>query len=95
MPDKHYVGEIGTEVIINCGTNISAASTKNLKVLKPDGKTEVVWAAEFSGTNSLKYIIKEGDLDQVGSYSIQPYIILNGWIGHGETVRFVVNALWN
>jgi len=39
--DKHYKGEIGTEIIINCGSDVSTASIVEIRVKKPN--SEVVW----------------------------------------------------
>jgi len=87
---KHYVGEIGTAIIVNCGEDISTASIHNLRVKKPDG-TEVIWNASVYNTNYLKYLIVTGDLDQAGNYEIQAYIEMGGWKGWGETAFFMVS----
>lgn len=54
--------------------NLSSVTTKNYIVTKPDGTTQVTWAASFitDGTNGqLRYTTVSGDLDQVGRYQLQ------------------------
>jgi hypothetical protein len=89
MSEKPYVGDIGTVVIVNCGSSIVGASTKQLKVKKPDG-TEVTWEAEIYESNYLRYVIVDGDFDQEGVYYLQGKVVLTGWSGSGETVDFRV-----
>jgi hypothetical protein len=33
---KHYIGDIGTIITVDCGTTISGATNTKLKVKKPD-----------------------------------------------------------
>lgn len=84
---KHYINEIGTEIIVNCGEDISTASIHKIKVKKPSG-VKVEWNADIHEINYLKYIIATDDFNEVGEYSLQSYIEIGGWKGHGETVKF-------
>ncbi len=87
--DKHYVNEIGTEIIVDCGQDVSSATTTKLEVRKPDG-TLAEWDATIYETDYLKYLTVAGDFDQAGLYAIQPYLVLPTWTGRGETVTFYV-----
>jgi len=93
---KHYLNEIGTQIIIDCGQDISTSTTSIFKVRKPDG-TLVDWTATVTTIdtlpNYLSYYTQLNDFDQIGMYSIQPYIVLPTWTGRGETVNF--NVLGN
>lgn len=89
MADKYYVGDVGTDVIVDCGCNIIGATTTELLVKKPDN-TEVVWVASISGTDFLKYTIVVDDFSLSGKYLLQASLILPGWSGRGETVSFNV-----
>jgi hypothetical protein len=87
--NKIYVGDVGLAVICNIGVQTTYAENIELKVRKPDG-TEVIWGPgephEVDGVpNYVRYITKEGDLDQRGRYKIQPKLKLSGWEGYGET----------
>ena len=92
MSGKIYVGDIGTEILIDMQEDISMATEHDLLVKKPDGSI-VEWPATTIN-NNLKYICKGGDLDQKGTYKIQPKIKVNGWSGLGETVSFQVYDKW-
>lgn len=89
---KIYVGDVGTEIIIDMGSDISDATITTLKVKKSDKET--TWAATIHDTNFLKYAIVADDLDVSGKYFIQPYLETPSWQGHGETVSFEVYELW-
>ena len=89
MSDKPYVGDIGTVIIVNCGSAITGATTKDLKVKKPDG-TIVTWTAEIYLINYLRYVIVDGDFNQEGMYYLQASVVVGGWTGLGETVDFRV-----
>lgn len=89
MAEKHYVKEVGTIVLVDCGCNILGATSTKLKVKKPDGIV-VEWAATIEGTNYLKYTIQAGDLGQIGRYYVQASLALFGWSGRGETDSFIV-----
>ena len=87
MTDKYYVGDVGTDIIVNCGSVITGATNTKLKIKKPDG-TEVEWTAAIDGTNYLKYTTIVGDFNLPGAYYLQASLTINGWSGLGETVRF-------
>ena len=91
MAGKHYIGEIVTDIIIDCGSVVTGATGITLKVKKPDD-TEVEWDADIEGTNYLKHTTESGDFDQAGTYFLQASLTLSGWIGLGETALFVINA---
>lgn len=94
---KHYVGEIGTNVILNVGVDISASTAAEIHVKKPDGTT-VTWSPTvytFNGdTFFLKYTTTTGDFDQVGKYKVQPYVVLPDWKGYGKTSYFLIYPLF-
>ncbi len=89
MADKIYVGDIGTEILVDCAADISTASNPVIEVKKPDG-TVVQWPATLQGTTTLRYVTQAGDLDQEGRYLVQARPNILGWSGRGETARFVV-----
>lgn len=96
MSSKLYVGDEGTVFEVDVGTDISAASTTNLKVKKPDG-SEVTWtgAANGSTNTQIDYTIVADDLDQAGRYKLQSYVVTASWDGLGETAEFVVHGAFN
>lgn len=82
-----FVGDIGTELLINMGENISSASSVSLSVRKPDG-TVVTWTPTIQGTLYLRYLTQSGDLNLAGEYAISPLLTIGSWTGRGETVYF-------
>lgn len=93
MADKHYIGEIGTEILVDTGVDITGATDTKIQCKKPDG-TIVAWTATISGTTKLKYTIISGDFNQSGTYTLQASLILTGWTGRGETATFDVDELF-
>lgn len=89
MTNKYYVGDIGTDIIVDCGSTITGATATTLKVKKPDG-AEVEWAASIDGTDHLKYTTLIDDFSVPGTYFLQASLTLGGWTGLGETARFIV-----
>ena len=91
--DKHYIDEVGLNVIVNCGKDVSGYTGLKMQVKKPDG-TIVEWTATIyeydSESNYIRYSTQEGDLDQAGEYELQAYGEHGGWEGLGKTDYFVV-----
>jgi hypothetical protein len=87
---KVYVGDIGTEIILDCGSDISAATVRKIKAKKPNGST-VEWTASASGTNGIKYATLTGDLSMAGVWYLQAYVETAAWKGLGETFELVVS----
>ena len=90
--DKHYLNEIGTEIIINCGSDVSTASKVEIRVLKPNG--EAVWIPDKIEKEKVSYITKQGDLDASGFYYIQVYVEQDNWKGLGETATLRIYDKW-
>jgi len=90
---KHYVNEVGLEIYVDCGRDISAFTNCKLKVLKPSGE-EVEWDATIvsydSETNYLYHKTIEGDLDEAGEYEIQAYGKSGDWVGLGQTAKLII-----
>jgi len=94
--EKCFVGEVGTEIYLDCGRTITGATNVYIKVRKPD-ETEHDWSAEVSGTKYVKYTIQAGDFDQSGDYRLQAYFTLGSWVGRGTTAVLPVYdnfAIW-
>jgi len=91
MPDKHYVGEVGTELVVRCGRDLTGAASLKLSVKRPDGSV-VEWTAEqaYQRKDSIRYITKPGDFTVPGEYQLQSKVYLNGWLGKGKTTKFLI-----
>jgi hypothetical protein len=59
MNIKHYIGEIGKVIIVNCGEDISGSSVAHIKIKKPDD-TLTTWKGEVytmgGKANYIRYI---------------------------------------
>lgn len=96
---KHYVDEIGLNIIVDCGVDVSNISVAKLEVRRPDATT-VEWTAVpyyYNGTpNYLLYTTVDNDLLQAGVYKVQAYIKrVSGtgditWETLGETASFPI-----
>lgn len=86
-----FVGDEGTEVVLDCGTNVSTATVRSIVVRKPDG-TKVTWGAVAEGANSVRYVTVTGDIDMAGNWKLQAYIEMPGWKGFGDVSTLTVSS---
>jgi len=86
---KVYVSDVGTYLILNCGTNISTASLTQVKVQKPSGATPT-WTGSIYSSNYVRHRITTGDLSIAGTYHVQSYVEMGTYKGRGETAAFEV-----
>jgi len=92
MSGEIYKNDIGTAIILDSGSDISLATIKKIKYEKPnEAKGEWEDGVEIFEVNKLKYFTKNGDLNQVGTWTVQIYVELPAWKGHGEKAKFVVH----
>lgn len=89
---KVYVGDIGTEIVLDCGVDVSAATVRKILVKKPGATSAIEWSAVADGTNRIAHVAATGDLDVAGTYYLQAYIEMPGWSGRGETAGLEVVA---
>ena len=92
--DKHYVGEHGTMIFIDCGIDVQAASLAEVFMEWPDGttikKTAVLTTFDES-TDYVYIIIDIGDFNQNGRYTGQVFIVLGAWSGWGQPFKIDVD----
>jgi len=86
---KHYVGETGIEVIVDCGGSIVGAISYCIKAKKPNG-TEKDWTATIYNSNYLRHIIGEDELDVAGEWEFQAYIEVDALVRKGSTCSLMV-----
>jgi hypothetical protein len=89
MTDKVYVGDIGTRITLDCGTDVSASSARTIEVRKPDDTT-ASWTATLTGTNSIYFDTVAGSLDQPGRYKLQAKVTIGSNVWRGRTVSLQV-----
>jgi len=84
-----FAGDVGTEIIVDCGADVSTATVRNIVVRKPAG-TRVVWPAQLLTSNLIKYTVVDGDLDVVGNWKLQAYIEMPSGRWSGEVATLFV-----
>ena len=89
MSDPVYLGDIGTEIVLDLGEDVTAATVRSIVAMKPD-YTHVDWTAVADGTTGIKYVTQTGDLDVPGVWELQPYVEMPAWKGYGDVVELEV-----
>ena len=84
-----FAGDVGTEIIVDCGVSVVNATVRKIVAVKPGGR-RVRWDAVLEGTNQIKYTTLAGDLDVAGDWSVQAYIELPSWKGYGTIATLKV-----
>ena len=84
---KVYLGDVGTEVEIDCVVSLSGASFPTIEVFKPDGTRSSV-TATLEGATKVSAIMPA--FDQTGPWRVQPKVQLSGGTWRGETAQIVV-----
>jgi len=91
-PSKYYVGDIGTQIVVDVCGSLATATLVRFDVEKPDG-TSASWVGSVYGTTSITYTVVAGDFNQAGEYRLQSYVEMPGWTGHGNTITFKISAI--
>ena len=85
-----FKNDYGIVILIDMQTDLSGATNYSLQVTKPNG-TIVTWNPIIYNDRLFRYVIKSGDLDQSGTYTIQPVMALNEWVGSCNKCQFEVS----
>lgn len=86
--------DLGVQFQLNTGIDITAATTANILYEKPSGDT-----GSFTGaTSSTSYVVytttAAGDLDEVGTWKLQAYVVTPTWTLRGIVAKVkVIEAL--
>jgi hypothetical protein len=86
---KVYKDDVGTDIIVDTGVDISTATTAALKITKPDGTTATLTGSVYN-SNYIKFASIASTFDQAGVYLLQAYVVMPAWTGHGRTITFKV-----
>lgn len=87
-----YVGDIGTQIVVDTGEDLSSATVTQIKIKPPSGSTMTKTASVYE-TTKLLYTITTGDLATAGNYIVQAYVEMGGGKWHGDPAQFHVAAL--
>jgi len=95
MAGTIYQGDIGLEILLDCGRDVSGADDAAILVKTPSGAV-MTWPAgkkAADGTvTSISYVTRVGDLAEAGTYRLQASLTLGDWAGLGKTATLVVRA---
>jgi hypothetical protein len=104
-PFEVHLGDVRTEFRVQMkdqdGTvvDISTATTRQLTFRKPNGtllvKTATAGAVDVTKTAALgwmHYLSIAGDLDVIGQWRVQGYVVIGAGSWHSDEYRFVVHG---
>ena len=94
------INSVGVKFKIDIGEDITAATTTQLKFLKPDG-TEITVDATVEDDQYISYTTTADDdgegntlLTIAGIWRVVAYIVMTGFTGYGEACEFVVEGIY-
>jgi hypothetical protein len=81
-------GDIGTQIVIDLGEDVSTASALKIVYRKPDGTVGEWTATLVNGGYGIAYVTATAaDLDQVGRWKLQAKVTLSSWNGRSSIVE--------
>lgn len=94
MPQEIHKNDINTafRVTINedgQAVDLNTATTKQLKFKKPDRST-LTKTATLYNDSTLQYLTVDGDLNQIGDWTVQAFVAIGSGSWHSDTHRFTV-----
>lgn len=91
--DKVYIGDVGTEILLDTEVDLTGNTSLQISVRKPDG-TNTLWnATQVGSTSVIKFVTLANSLDIAGTWKLQAKVVIPLWSGHGETFAFNVYPL--
>ena len=93
LNERHFVDEVGTVFYVNCGVDVSSATTPHVLLHKPDGTVveKDATVVTFEGSkNYVSFSIASGDFDQAGDFTGQVWLTLGPWTGGGK--EFIIHV---
>lgn len=89
MTEKIYVGDVGTAIVLDCGSDITAATARTIEAQRPDGTT-VSWVASADGTTRIRFVTIAGSLNASGKWKLQAKVVTPAGTWLGRTVSMTV-----
>ena len=84
-----YKDDIGTQLTLDCGVDISSATVLKIRAKMPGGGFKE-FAASANTSDTIKYDLVAGDFNIAGVWQVQAYIEMPGWKGRGEWATITV-----
>lgn len=74
-----------TSITVDTGVNLTSATTTRINYTKPNGQTGH-FTATVTDTTKLTYQFANNDLDSIGVWKFQAYVVIGGLNAYGEIV---------
>lgn len=84
-----FVGDSGTVILLDCGVDISSATSVKIIAKSPQGEKKE-FTSTIDGTNNVKYVIQSTDFDIAGNWLLQAYVQMPDWTGRGAWATLIV-----
>lgn len=82
------------QLTLETNTNISGASTFQIKYIKPDD-TAGTWTGSLNGTTQIRYSITDTELDTAGNWQLKAWVVsASGEVYQGDPVQLEVRSPW-
>jgi hypothetical protein len=88
-----FIGDTGIEIILDVGTNIAASSSRKIKYRKPSGDSGSWTAIQKTSTSIAYTTTATTDLNEVGRWLLQAYVVTPSWTLSGKIARLNVLAI--
>lgn len=87
--EEVFVGDVGTQITLDCGIDVSSATVRKILVKRPNG-SRAEWVAVASGGNAIAYTTQAADLNMAGVWELQAYVEMPAWRGRGGWAKLKV-----
>jgi hypothetical protein len=87
---KAYVGDIGTEILVDVCVDITESTSVSLSVLKPGATTPVTWMGGIYQLQYVRYVVQAGDFSVAGEYKLQVRVVMPSGAWRGDMTTFRV-----
>ena len=96
---KHYIGEIGTQILLDCGINLSDIITPRIYYKKPSGIVGTWVGVLYSsysdlalaiGTYFVSYTLAGTDANVSGEWEFQAVVANTAGTWYGETAKMSI-----
>ncbi len=85
--------DIGTVIAFTFSEDITNATDQYVRVQKQSGAVVAWETLEIVDANTMEYTVQAGDLDEVGTYQLQPFYTLGDWSGGKNIVNLHVGEV--
>ena len=92
MAGKIYVGDTGTEIIVDIGIDVTTLTSAKFLVTNPNGK-QLLWTTSHTTGTILTYVTQAADFNLPGIWVIQAQIQIGAGKWSGKATQFEVFAL--